>query len=808
MAGDLTVSERILYHLSNYVKHEDKYESPFDVTQDGISQACSISRAHAAIELKKLKAAGIVDERLAHVRRGKTRRKVYFLTFAGKSKSADVLQYIKDNSIPPGVDASRVAPELPQKTKGAKRSSPLPSIDGFYGRDAELRSIADAISSGRSKILSIRGIAGIGKTTLAAKACIGLSGYRVFWYSAKPWDSSKSLADALGKFFMDNGNRKLAAYISSGKFEMSELSFLLNEELSENGYVFVFDDIDVTAGLVGFLRMFRHSSGTAKMIVISQSVPEFYEPSDVVAKKEVVEMELEGLDKQAALELLKVRGIEGSVAEELARVTNGHPLSLEMVTETSSTEAKYQVSRFFEDKFYSGLGDNEKALLQLASIFQKPFPTDAIPRELRQARKGSMLREVIPGRFEIHSSLRGFVYDIMSKEERLRWHSSAADYYLRSGDPQERLYHLVRANRPLEVEMTIARLGEELLSVGNIQRLWAVLSDFVPTKPKYVQAVNLLKARTASLVGEYGAALLLLGKVATDGDGASRADALIEMGRIRSKQGELKEALRLFSDALELAGRSPALRARALRGLGVVENKIGDYAKAQTLLERSAVDSMSAMDSKGMLLAHMELGNVFIGRGMYEKAIEHFSKCAAGFGPVELANVYVDMGIACAYLNRTQEARLNLENAVRLADETGQPRTKAYALTSLAEIMIRSGETDSAKELCFRALAILTEIDDKLAVSAAYANLGLAERSSGNFVTSEEYLTESISALAGMEVPRSLGLRKMEYGLMLKEAGQKDKSVKMLEDSRALFVGLRADDIVSRIDTELSELKR
>ncbi|OGS55583.1 MAG: hypothetical protein A3K60_07740 [Euryarchaeota archaeon RBG_19FT_COMBO_56_21] len=808
MAGDITVSERILYHLSNYVKHEDKYESPFDVTQDGISQACAISRAHAAIELKKLKAAGIVDERLAHVRRGKTRRKVYFLTFSGKSKAADVLQYVKNNGIVPGVDASKVTPELPQKAKGAKRSTPLPTLRGFYGRDRELASVKESLSSGRSRILSIRGIAGIGKTTLAAKACSELSGYRIFWYSAKPWDSPKSLSDALGIFFLDNGAKKLSAFLSSGKSGLSELSFLLNEELSENGYLFVFDDIDVASGLGDFLKMFRHSSGSAKMMVTSESQPIFYEPSDVVAKNEVMEMELEGLDKQAALELLRSRGIEGSVAEELARVTNGHPLSLEMVTQPGQIEAKYQVSKFFEDKFYSGLGESEKALLQLSSVFQKPFPTDAIPKELRQARKGSMLREVMPGRFEIHSSLRGSVYDLMTKEERIKWHSSAADYYLRCGDQQERLYHLIRANRLLEAEMTMARQGEELLSVGNIQRLWAVLSDFVPSKPKYAQAVNLLKARTASLVGEYDSALSLLEKGASEVGGAVRADALIEMGKIKSKQGDLKIALKLFTEALEQAGNSPALRARALRGLGVVENKIGDYSKAQELLERSAVDSMSAMDSKGMLLAHMELGNVFIGRGMYEKAIEHFSKCAVGFGPVELANVYINMGIACAYLNRTQEAKLNLENAVRLADETGQPRTKAYALTSLSEVMIRTGSIESAKELCFSALAILTEIDDKLAVSAAYANLGLAERTSGNYAASEEYLRESISTLAGMEVPRSLGLRKMEYGLMLKESGQLKRSLEMLEDSRNLLASIHANDLVARIDRELLDLRK
>jgi tetratricopeptide (TPR) repeat protein len=209
------------------------------------------------------------------------------------------------------------------------------------------------------------------------------------------------------------------------------------------------------------------------------------------------------------------------------------------------------------------------------------------------------------------------------------------------------------------------------------------------------------------------------------------------------------------------------------------------------------------MDSKGMLLAHLELGNVFIGRGMYDDAIEHFSKCAAGFGPVDLTNVYVNMGIACSFLGHSDEAKLHLENAVRLADETGQPRAKAHALTSLAEELIKSGSVEPAKEQCFRALDIVTDLDDRLGMSAVYANLGMAERFSKNWKASEEYFYESIAALDGMEVPRILGMRKLELGRMLKERGDTVLSRKMLEESKELFKSVGAEDMDSRVDHEL-----
>ncbi|MGD9962562.1 MAG: tetratricopeptide repeat protein [Thermoplasmata archaeon] len=755
MGGALTVSERILFHLNNYVKYEDRFEVPFDVTQDGISQAISISRAHAAIELKKLKAAGAIEERLSHIRKGKSRRKAYSLTVSGKGQAATVARYVKDNAIDPMVDQSRIVPMTNSvaRSRSSRRSSPLPATKDFIGREKELAALRKAFDAPSVKVVSIKGIAGIGKTSLASRLASGLTDQRVFWYSVKPWDIPRTVTEALARFFLDNGCRKMCSYIESERVELGELSVLLKEELSENGYTFVFDDADCAPGVQEFLRMFRDSSAAAKMVVTVESVPGFYERSDVVARNEVFELDLGGLDKRAALELLGIRGIRGESAEKIVSMTKGHPLSLEMVTASGLSEARTQVARFLEDKFYTGLSESEKSLLQLASVFNKPFPSEAIPKDLRGGRKGSMLREVARGRFEIHSSLRDFVYESMSAEERSRWHSAAADHYLRAGDHQERLYHLVRGNRSLEAEMMIARMGGSLLDTGNVQRLWGVLKDYSPRKERYAQSVQLLRARAAGMVGDYASAESLLESLSKDSEQCVRAEALTEMGELRGHRGDLEGASRLFSSALECCLDAPGQRAKALRGLGVVENRMGDHRKAQELLEESARDAMAAVDSRGMLLAHLELGKVFMGRGMYEEAISHFSKCAAGFGPVDLAKVYVDMGAACAHIGRLDEARLHLENAVKLSSETGQPRTRAHAHASLAEVLSRSGDYEAARECCFAALEVFTELGDREGVSAAYASLGDIDRLMGDIAGSEEHRRESLAALGGPEGP-------------------------------------------------------
>src|SRR2546428_10160971 len=81
---NVTVGERILVHLSGFLRHADSYECPVEMTQDGIAAALLLSRAHVALELKRLKSTGKGQERMAHVANARPRREVYELTAAGR----------------------------------------------------------------------------------------------------------------------------------------------------------------------------------------------------------------------------------------------------------------------------------------------------------------------------------------------------------------------------------------------------------------------------------------------------------------------------------------------------------------------------------------------------------------------------------------------------------------------------------------------------------------------------------------------------------------------------------------------------
>ena len=286
-----------------------------------------------------------------------------------------------------------------------------------------------------------------------------------------------------------------------------------------------------------------------------------------------------------------------------------------------------------------------------------------------------------------------------------------------------------------------------------------------------------------------------------------RAEAMVELGGIEYGRGSLERASELFTKALALADENPRVRAKATRWLGVVEARRGNHGRAKELFERSAQDSLSSMDQNGMLKAHLELGKMLIDQGEYETAISHFSKCAAGFGPVDLAGVYMNMGVAYSRLGKADDARRHLENAVSLSAETGQPRTSAYAQLSLAETLVATGEPAVARERCFEALEVLSELDDRTGMSSAYAVLGEAERLLGDQALREEYLTESVTALEGVGQPRLLARRKLDLGRLLLSNGRAGAAKGHLKDALELSRLSGDDALGSELQEELRRIE-
>ncbi|MDR3282949.1 MAG: hypothetical protein LBS92_04995, partial [Candidatus Methanoplasma sp.] len=98
---NITVKERAVLHLSRFPEMgpKDIFNVPFDLTQDGIASVLGISRAHASLELKKLKETGKICDWQAHVRGGNSKRRAYCLLPDGFADAETLRKRIESSGL-------------------------------------------------------------------------------------------------------------------------------------------------------------------------------------------------------------------------------------------------------------------------------------------------------------------------------------------------------------------------------------------------------------------------------------------------------------------------------------------------------------------------------------------------------------------------------------------------------------------------------------------------------------------------------------------------------------------------------------
>jgi DNA-binding MarR family transcriptional regulator len=83
----------------DFIPNEEDFEAPEGATQAGIARGVGIERKHVPRAVKKLISDEIVETRVSHVKGGKQRKKVYFLTFEGKALARRIWENLSKKRI-------------------------------------------------------------------------------------------------------------------------------------------------------------------------------------------------------------------------------------------------------------------------------------------------------------------------------------------------------------------------------------------------------------------------------------------------------------------------------------------------------------------------------------------------------------------------------------------------------------------------------------------------------------------------------------------------------------------------------------
>ncbi len=810
-----TVGERIVVHLSGYLRHADAYEVPVEMTQDGIGAALSISRAHVALELKRLRAAGKVEERMAHVAGARTRRKVYELTPAGQELARRMRDFARGRVVtvatPDGpltmvgegaLEALRkvgireaegiqrilangmvsLAPREPPKAPVVPK---LP----FYGRTAELEQLRQWRTKDARPVAVVLGVAGIGKSALMERALEG-EARPVFQRRLFPHDDAHGILCSFAEFLARKERRRLKSTLGRPAYDPVEAVAVLREDLA--GCVVALDDLHACPPADGLLGSLMEKPLTFKLLIGTRVQPSFYERGGARTAA-VLEIPLRGLEEEAARELLAHR--RAALPEEdtrrVLRVTGGHPLALELFAASGLDAGAVETERFVLETVLEGLDDVSEDVLKAFAILRRPAKSpDELGASVAQLRR-LLRRAVLQHREEgylLHDLVKEFYRSRMGEADRRRANRRAAVYWEARDDPLEAAFHHLEARDFNAAETLLVERGGAYAEGARAGELEACLLR-LPTQ----QRPDRLLVEAQMFLGKFDEARDVLESIVRRGSPEERLRASIHLGRIETREGEYAAAQKTLARAVREAGAMgvPTLEGEALRALGGVERRLGNLGVAVDYLSRSAL--MLEDTSRERTRALIDLGAALIARGDRGAAKARLEEALrlAKKGSREEAAVENNLAIILSDEGRPQDAAKAFERSAELALSAGEVRFASYALANAADNFLRLGATEAASSCAERALELASTIRDPVALSTARANLGLVAARKKEWPLAERELLASVELISRLDNPYSLANRCEEIAQVFEAQGRREEAEPWRTRAHALFSRLR-----------------
>ena len=771
-------------------------------------------------------------------------RELFMAAARGKARSAEVLEARSGAS--PGVSAAAATRGLPR------------DIASFTGGQAELGQLmgtlaAPAAAGGAVGIYAIGGMAGVGKTAFAVHAAHRLAGafsdgqFFLPLHAHTPGQRPVEPADALASLLLTAG--LAATQIPPG---VEARSARWRNVVAGKKILLLLDDA------AGHEQVRPLLPGTAGSLVLVTS------RRRLTALEDVTVISLDTLaPREAAALLARLAARPGlragdAVVGEVTRLCGHLPLAIGMLASqlrhhTAWTAASLaadlaqardrlavmraedlSVAATFELS-YQDLSSAQQRLFRRLGLVPGPnfdayaaaaldgTSLDEAHRHLDELFDHHLLSEPAAGRYLLHDLLREHARALAAEDGPSEAEAATGrllDYYLHTAAAADRhfaswtaAYSGTAPGRPPAQTPGLSTLGEasDWLETER-PNLYAAVDYAAGASPMH--AIHIPAAIGAFLHGhghwDQSAALqeTALTVARQAGDRQGQANALIQLGIVRSLRGDfpaaddsLTQALALCRDlgdrprqaealselgflcsltgdyAAAIASLHQALalarglghrigQADILNHLGAVQKFTGDYPAAAASQQEAMTLCRQAEDRLGQAWALNQLGDVQQLTGDYagaaasqQEALALFSDFGDRLGQATALN---HLGLTQLLTGNYPAGAVSCQRALELFRDAGDRRGQADALNNLGQLATRTGDAGQAIGYHTHALTIARDIDVPLAQARALEGLGQAKLQDGDGSQAGPYLRQALAIYQHIGAP---GARRVQETL-------------------------------------------
>ncbi len=675
-----------------------------------------------------------------------------------------------------------VRPAGPRQGRLSPPDTLPPETTQFVGRSEELELLTGEPGD-TPWVNVIEGTAGVGKTALALQAARAVSAqypdgtFYLNLHTHDPGHPSLDAGEALHRLL-----RMLAAPATQIPDAPGERAALLRAQLSRRRAIVILDD----AGRHDQIRPLLPETGECLILITTRRTFPGLEgaraltldalPVDdaITLFRTVAGPGTPHDDGEAALAVQLCGRLPLAIQLAAGRLARDYPPTIgDLVEELSQSPARSgagsaspEVMSAFDlayrslapghQRFFRRLGVSPCAYISLPAAAALGGGTLAEAQEALGALLDHHLLARAPaGQFRFHDLIRGYAAMRAAHEDSRSEQRQAVgrllDYYLRTADQADRVFHPFRRRAPVPRPRPAAAgsaLSTQQDAAGWLESEWRnilqaahyagrhewkekcadlthALAGFMEIRAYWDEAIT---AHTLAL--QAGRDL---------SDPARTARASLELSEVSQQTGRYEAALPLAEDAAAIC-RSLADRrgeADALDQIGMAHQRAGRSREALAYFHEARILYRHSADQDGVAttLSHSGIASWQLGR--YPDAMEHLREALSAYGEVGdrrgQAKTLNNLGRMQLYLGRHRDALEGYQKSLEIFSQIGGAQNEAILHHNIGAVHHYKGSYEDALTSYGRALAIYHEIGDLLNEAGVLNEIGAVYQSAERY---------------------------------------------------------------------------